>query len=55
VAVGALRLEDRALVVGQPEPIQRLEDLLDVLRGRALAVRILDPQDEAVVRRLLGE
>src|SRR3954462_6535462 len=46
VAVGAADLRDRALVVVELEPPQRLEDLLDVLGGRALAVGIFDAQDE---------
>ena len=33
-------------VVVEPEPAQRLEDLLDVLGRRALAVGVLDAQDE---------
>src|SRR5579875_2299093 len=46
VALGALRLEDRALVPVEPEPAQRVDDLLDVLRGGALAIGIFDPQHE---------
>ena len=53
VALGARDLADRALVVVEPQPAQRVEDLLDVLGGRALAVGIFDAQDErpAVVSR----
>ncbi len=53
VALGARNLADRPLVVVQAEPAQGVEDLLDVLRGRALAVGIFDAQDErpAVVPR----
>ena len=43
VTRSALGLEDRALVPVQPEPAQCVEDLLDVLRGRSLAVGIFDP------------
>ena len=46
VAVGALGLEDGLAVPVDPEPAQRLEDLLDVLRRRALAVGVLDPQHQ---------
>ena len=46
VARRVLRLEDRALVPVELEPAERVEDLLDVLRGRALAIRILDSQHE---------
>ena len=46
VAGGALGLEDRALVPVELQPAQGVEDLLDVLRGRALAVGIFDPQHE---------
>jgi hypothetical protein len=44
VAVGALGLEHGLAVPVDLQPAQRLEDLLDVLRGRALAVGVLDPQ-----------
>ena len=40
------RLEDRLAVVVDPEPLERLEDLVDVLLRRALAVGVLDAQDE---------
>jgi hypothetical protein len=46
VALAALELTHRALVPVELEPAQRIEDLLDVLAGRALAVGVLDPQDE---------
>ncbi len=44
VALAALRLQDRALVPVELEPAQRVEDLLDVLGRRALAVGVLDAQ-----------
>ena len=46
VAIGPLGLEDRLLVVVELEPAQRVEDLLDVLGRRALAVGVLDPEQE---------
>ena len=46
VALGPLGLAQRALVPVELEPAQRVEDLLDVLRGRALAVGVLDPQHQ---------
>ena len=46
VARGALRLEDRLAVPVDPEPLERLEDLRDVLRRGALAVGVLDPQHQ---------
>ena len=46
VALRALGLEDRALVIVELEPAQRVEDLLDVLGRRALAVGIFDAQHE---------
>ena len=39
-------LEDRPLVPVEVQPAQRVEDLLDVLGGRSLAVGIFDPQHE---------
>ena len=42
----ALGLEDRPLVPVEVQPAQRVEDLLDVLRRRARAVGIFDPQHE---------
>ena len=51
VALGALGLQDRALVPVELQPAQRVEDLLDVLRRRALAVGVLDPQHELAARR----
>ena len=50
MALSALGLRDRPLVPVELEPAQRIEDLLDVLRGRALAVRVLDPQHERPAR-----
>jgi hypothetical protein len=46
VALAARALADRPLVVVEPEPLERLEDLLDVLEGRAHGVGIFDPQHE---------
>ena len=46
VALGALVLAHRPLVPVQLEPAQRVEDLLDVLGRRALAVGVLDPQHQ---------
>src|SRR5215207_2277218 len=46
VPLGAARLEDRLGVPVDPEPPQRLEDLLDVLGRGALAVGVLDPQHQ---------
>jgi hypothetical protein len=46
VALAAPGLEDRVAVPVEAEPAQGLEDLLDVLRGRALAVGVLDAQHE---------
>ena len=50
MAVGALVLAQRPLVPVELEPAQRVEDLLDVLGRRALAVGVLDPQDERPAR-----
>ena len=55
VAIDALGLEDRALVVVELEPAQRVEDLLDVLGRRALAVGVLDAQDERAAGVARGE
>ena len=44
VAVAALGLEHGLLVPVELEPAQGVEDLLDVLGGRALAVGVLDPE-----------
>ena len=44
VALRALRLKDRALVPVEVQPPERVEDLLDVLRRRSLAVGIFDSQ-----------
>ena len=46
VGVAPLGLRDRPLVPVELEPAQRVEDLLDVLGRRALAVGVLDAQDE---------
>ena len=46
VALAALGLEHRLLVPVELEPAQGVEDLLDVLGGRALAVGVLDPEQE---------
>ena len=50
VAVGVLGLEDRPLVPVDPEPRERVEDLLDVLGRGALAVGVLDAQHELAAR-----
>ena len=47
VSLDPLGLKDRPLVPLELEPPQRVEDLLDVLRSRSLAVGIFDPQHEA--------
>jgi hypothetical protein len=63
VAIGARDLADRALVVVELQPAQRVEDLLDVLGSRALAVGIFDaqherpavmPREQPVVQRRAG-
>src|SRR5690606_12327343 len=46
VTVEAMGLVDRALVVIETEPLHRLQDRVDRRLGAALAVGILDPQDE---------
>src|SRR5919199_1903240 len=46
MALGALRLQDRPLVPLELQPAQGVEDLLDVLGRRALAVGIFDAQHE---------
>jgi hypothetical protein len=46
----ALGLEDRPLVPVELEPAQRIEDLRDVFRRRALAVCIFDTQQETPAR-----
>jgi len=46
MALGALGLEDRPLVPVQLQPAQRVEDLLHVLRRRALAIGVLYAQDQ---------
>ncbi len=49
VALGAFGLEDRPLVPVELEPAQRVEDLLDVLGRRALAVGVLDAQQQRAI------
>jgi len=46
VPFGSLGLEHRALVPVEVQPTQRIEDLLDVLRGGAFAIGIFDAQHE---------
>src|SRR5690606_23795897 len=46
VAVKAMGLVDRAFVVVEPEPLHRLQDRVDRGLGAALAVGVLDAQDE---------
>src|SRR3954468_6792274 len=55
VPVGSLRLEDGIAVPVELEPLQRLEYLLDVLGRGALAVGVLDPQDERALSRAAGQ
>ncbi len=55
MAVGPLGLEDRVAVPVELEPVERLEDLLDVLRRGALAVGVLDAQDERPLGRAAGQ
>jgi hypothetical protein len=50
VAGGSLALEDGTLVPVELQPAQRVEDLLDVLGGGALAVGVLDAQQESAAR-----
>src|SRR5690606_22544937 len=46
VAVDARGLVDRAFVVVQAQPVHRLQDRVDGLLRAALAVGVLDAQDE---------
>ena len=46
MALGSLGLEHRPLVPVEVQPAQRVEDLLDVLGCRSLAIGIFDPQHE---------
>src|SRR3954451_9708352 len=55
VAVAAAHLRDRALVPVDLEPVQGVEDLLDVLGGRSLGAGISDPQDEGPAGMSRGE
>ena len=48
VALGALGLEHGSLVPVDLQPAQGVEDLLHVLGSGALAVGVLDPQDQGV-------
>ena len=50
MAGSSLALEDRALVPVELQPAQRIEDLLDVLGRGALAVGVLDAQQESAAR-----
>ena len=50
MAIAALGLAHRALVPVELEPAQGVEDLLDVLGSRALAVGVLDPEHEGSAR-----
>jgi hypothetical protein len=45
-----LALEERSLVPGDPEPGEAVENDAGVRLGAALAVRVLDPQDEHAAR-----
>ena len=46
MALGALRLKDRPLVPVELQPAQRVDDLAHVLGGRALAIGVLDAQQQ---------
>src|SRR5690606_5137063 len=46
VTLDALGLVDRAFVVVQAQPVHRLQDRVDGFLGAALAVGVLDAQDE---------
>jgi hypothetical protein len=46
VALHALHLVERALVMRQPQPLHAVEDGLHRLRRRTRHVRVLDAQDE---------
>ena len=50
MAIRPLDLADRPLVPVELQPAQGVEDLLDVLRSGALAVGVLDPQDQSPPR-----
>src|SRR4029077_14203813 len=46
VAVEALGLKERPLVVDESRPFETIQDLLDGLGGRALKICVLDPQNK---------
>jgi hypothetical protein len=46
VSLGALGLDDRLAIDGQPEPFDILKNVLNILRTAAARVEILDPQQE---------
>ena len=46
VTIEPVRLVDRAFVILQAQPLHRIQDRLHVLVGGALAVGVLDAQDE---------
>ncbi len=46
MSLAAIGLHDRPLVPVELQPAQRVEDLLDVLRRRALTIGVLDPQHQ---------
>ena len=46
VPIGALALVDRRLVAGEAEPVQAVEQGIHGRLGRALAIGVLDPQQE---------
>ena len=46
----ALGLGVRSLVPVELEPLEGVDDLRDVLRRGALAIRVLDPKDEGSTR-----
>jgi hypothetical protein len=52
MAIGPIGLAQRALVPVQLQPAERVQDLLDILRGGALAVGVLDPHKKLTVASL---
>jgi hypothetical protein len=49
-AIGAA--DSRALVPSKSQPLERLSSGLDVMIGNALAIGVLDPEDESPTRVL---
>ena len=52
MAVGALKLADRLAVPSEPEPSKPVNDRIDRGVGGALAVRVLDAQQELAAEAL---